>query len=1111
MVAGTNSDDATRLAIRGELQRNIFVEAGAGTGKTTSLVSRLMALIESGVGVDQIVAITFTRAAAAELRVRIRQGLAELVRAGTASDVLHQALANVDSAAFRTIDSHVQSLLREYPIEAGLPPSVEIQSRTEEIESFAEQWSDWVNERLDTDAEFVEMLGLAMSLGMSNPLREMRGLAELINASHGLLEPVEVPEVEENAARDAVKFVANLVGKLREDLRFCDDRGDRLYGYLRDRVDWWETVEGEGVESEDDAIEVLTNAPEMSSKRIGSAGNWRRDIREVRAYAEIAGMKLSEPLEDFRRHVGARLFNLALRFVTDSLVSTRVSDGRLTFHDGMVFAVGLLRGNASVRRAVQAKHTHVLVDEFQDTDPMQVELVELLTIPVDGDEYRAGSLFCVGDPKQSIYRFRGADVEVSSAVMERVDAGTDGLALSLTENHRSSVAVIEWVNAVSGGWMASESGDGQARWSALLPDARARESALQGSVYYIGDDLGHASVAASAERESMDIQSVALAVAHGKLRVRECDGQVRHSRAGDMVIITPRRNRWNQYIAALESAGIGCVAERDDDFFKSQTARDVINCLNAIDDPTNQVATLGALRSQWFACSDRDFLDWWRAGGSLDYSRDSGLIDVKTDSPVAEAFATLRAYHANRAREMPSELLERLARDRQVRELCVLREDSAAVLATLDAVLEMVRGFESDGTGTLRECVRKLEAMRDSGESLRLTPTRASETDKVRLMTIHQSKGLEFPIVVVADTDDKPRRDRADLLLSPGVRSGDGGVGFAARLGSRGRYFHVGKYDEVADLGKVADTLQMTRLYYVAATRAKDVLVVSTHHRSTSQPASKPAALMSEHAAKVGGIWKPIPLEWHTLPMLELHESDEDMDLPPIDVEAWETEFRSTVSDAQSSEIVSPSSLHGEESADWSPIDKVAQAEPLDADARRGRGRAATNLGRAVHAGLQELIESGAWDAVEVAKAAQTQADAHDVGQAEDEVRELITATLRVPIIRRVASLPPTKRWVEVSVAGAARDESGTIYVGQIDLLYEVEPGQFVVVDFKTDREFGRGIEEMARPYESQLRAYAEAVESATGCAVVSGVLVFSRLATADPERAVHTWSFATT
>ena len=123
-------------------------------------------------------------------------------------------------------------------------------------------------------------------------------------------------------------------------------------------------------------------------------------------------------------------------------------------------------------------------------------------------------------------------------------------------------------------------------------------------------------------------------------------------------------------------------------------------------------------------------------------------------------------------------------------------------------------------------------------------------------------------------------------------------------------------------------------------------------------------------------------------------------------------------------------------------------------------------------------------------------------------MRELIAATLRVPLVQHVAGLPSDKRWVEVSVSGAARDASGLIYDGQIDLLYEVQPGQFAVVDFKTDREFGRGIEEMAMPYESQLRAYAEAVESATGAAVVEGVLVFSRLAVADPQRAVHSWTF---
>lgn len=249
-------------------------------------------------------------------------------------------------------------------------------------------------------------------------------------------------------------------------------------------------------------------------------------------------------------------------------------------------------------------------------------------------------------------------------------------------------------------------------------------------------------------------------------------------------------------------------------------------------------------------------------------------------------------------------------------------------------------------------------------------------------------------------------------------------------------------------------------------------------------------------------------MEWGLLPGFQGDGPPDRQGTDPIDVEGWESEYWSAVSRAESNDIVSPSSLHGAEGDGTSPAGKSAQSEPLDADSRPGRGRASTDIGRAVHAGLQQLIEMGDWDATSVGRVARFQSVEHGVVQYEDEVLELIAATICVPLIQHVARLPGDKRWVEVSVAGAASDKSGTIYDGQIDLLYEVNPGQFAVVDFKTDREFGREIGEMARPYERQLRAYGDAVESATDCAVVEGALVFSRLATVDPERAVHTWSW---
>ena len=564
------------------------------------------------------------------------------------------------------------------------------------------------------------------------------------------------------------------------------------------------------------------------------------------------------------------------------------------------------------------------------------------------------------------------------------------------------------------------------------------------------------------------------------------------------------------YTEELDSAGIDYVAEGDDVFFASQTVRDIINCLTVIDDPTNQVATLGALRSYWFACSDLDFRRWFEQGGKFGLLADDELPGV--GGPVEEGLEVLRRYHLKRDGVMPSVLLERLVRERLVRERCITLDESQNELATLEGAIELIRGFETEGTGSLRECVRKLDAMREAGQSMRLEPTRMTGDDKVRLMTIHQSKGLEFPIVMVVDTDITPRRERKMLLLAPGARSGrpeEGTDRFAVRLGNATNPFMVGDYDLVADLGKMADVLETGRRYYVAATRAKDVLIVSQHRKHTDA-VSTPADYISAFASDAPNLWSSFPTEWYRLGSLS--ESERSTDRPrwdAVDADEWQRDYEATVSRASVNDIVSPSSLHGERAEGQRPVTKSARPEPLDQDAVAARGRAATDLGRAVHAGLQELIVTGMWsdnDAVRIV--AREQSAAHGVTAYRDEVENLILATMEVPTIKTVCGLPSSKRWVEVSVAGGAKDGSGTVYDGQIDLLYETATGGLVVVDFKTDREFGRTVAEMASPYEAQLRAYADAVESATGCDVVEGKLVFSRLAIDDPAASEYSLRF---
>ena len=469
-----SADTAARLRIREELDTTMVVVAGAGTGKTTELVQRIVRLVASGSArLRDIAAITFTEAAAAELRERIRLALGEATTRDRQDRLVGAALEEVDDAAISTLHGFAQRILLEHCAAAGLPSGFEVLDDTRDAVDFEARWARFAEELLeDLDAE------PALVRGFNTGLRhtDLRAVAKALHENWDRLEesvdgdgserlgPGSAwPEIDPSPVVRGLERALSLAP-------LCTESSDNLLAHLHlsvaDALAQLAAAQGD----EEALMHLLASLPLLRCS-LGRQENWGGRIAEVREACAEAERARSQILGSLRTAVLRDLVPRLVAFVLRA-ASERRAEGRLTFHDLLVHARGLLRADGEVAEALRLRYRWILVDEFQDTDPIQVELAARLASESDGDARlaatRPGGLFVVGDPKQSIYRFRRADIELFEHV------GTEiGERIVLRTNFRSVPGILELVNVVFEQLFGSSPEPGQAKHHALHGDRPA--------------------------------------------------------------------------------------------------------------------------------------------------------------------------------------------------------------------------------------------------------------------------------------------------------------------------------------------------------------------------------------------------------------------------------------------------------------------------------------------------------------------------------------------------------------------------------------------------------------------------------------------------------------
>ena len=462
-------DQHERDRIRDDLNHTLFVEAGAGSGKTTSLVDRVLQLVLTGTAeLRQIAAITFTEKAGAELRDRIRKALTEQAADNSVDpDVAkrcHTAIDQLDGAAIGTLHSFAQRILAENPVEAGLPPRVEVLDEVRSNLAFERRW-ERDRDILLADPSLEQAILLLEASEVK--FESLRALAVAFDENWDLVarrvpaEPPPLPSVQDLAGP--------LLAKVREVCRYraeCSDATDSMVGRLDEFAGYADSVSAITDDFELLAALVGTGDPKRPSFAVGRCGrraNWSGAASKVDVVAAVRALET-----EFHETIGlvadacARTLASTIRRQTLAAVEARRESGVLTFHDLLVMARELLthpEHGPAVRRRLHDRYQRLLLDEFQDTDPIQVELAVRIaaadpeaaatgTLPWHQVEVAPGHLFFVGDPKQSIYRFRRADISVFLAARERFGGdGGEGL-VSLSTNFRSGTPLIDQVNHI---------------------------------------------------------------------------------------------------------------------------------------------------------------------------------------------------------------------------------------------------------------------------------------------------------------------------------------------------------------------------------------------------------------------------------------------------------------------------------------------------------------------------------------------------------------------------------------------------------------------------------------------------------------------------------------
>ncbi|MBF6568620.1 MAG: UvrD-helicase domain-containing protein [Candidatus Binataceae bacterium] len=1137
------ADQQVRDRIQSDLGSTLIIEAAAGTGKTTALVNRIVAAIRTGRELKRMVAVTFTDKAAGELKLRLRSEI-EQARQNSPEDrereYFTEALRQLEQARIGTIHAFCADLIRERPIEAGVDPRFEMAAGDNAGDLF----------ELAFDRGFQNLLA-APGEGMGRLLRRRfseAGDGPRETARRAALELLKWRDFDapwRHSSFDRIGEIDLLISELQALHEMA--RGADPDDWLRKGIEQVcnilaDALRLEAVAPRDyDALEaILVGLLGGRNLRCWDWKGWGAEFGAIPREEAIARRNaIHEHLLRFREQAGASLAPLLrdeLWPVIEAYEQLKRNAGVLDFLDLLLITRNLVRDNAAVRAELQQRFDLIFIDEFQDTDPLQAEI--LLLLAADDTNETAwtsvrpvpGKLFIVGDPKQSIYRFRRADVALYQSIKRSlVERGAE--LLYLTVSFRATPALQSLINAVFDPLMASES-DSQPKYAPLSqfrPGPADQPSIVVLPVPEPYNDRGKTTDWAIEQSLPDAIAAyVEWLVGHSGWTVTTREEPQRRVpiRSAHICILFRRftsygRDVTRPYLRALEARHLQHVVVRGSSFNEREEIEAIRNALNAIERPGDELAVFATLHGPFFAIGDDTLLEFRTlTGGALHPFRKLPEELPAHLEEVSAALKLLRDLHRKRNRHPIAQTIGDLMAGTRAHAAIAIWPTGEQALANLMRVMDLARRYETRRDATsFRGFVDHLEARAERDEASEV-PIVEEGTEGVRIMSVHRAKGLEFPVVILADLTCKETAGMAHRYVDPSRNL------CALRLAG-GAPAELAEHDAQE---QQRDRDESARLLYVAATRARDLLIApaigdvphagwlkhlnpgiypeaakrrfpltrqpsgcpefgddSVAHRPPGGRAPHKAQAVAPglHAAGAGGhevVWwdcRKLSLnvqEAMGLRQSKLLEADEDRTAPDTGDQRFKRwcerrEAMLTEAARRQHSVTTATALAVAGSSIAYPVDALEVIE-LARPAGRPHGK---RFGLLVHATMLRVAPGAVRE--EIFYAAKLQG--RMLAATDEEIAaaaEAVESAIATPLLKRAFAARDCRRETAIAI----RLADGTIVEGIADLVFRDEREAtpcWTVIDFKTDIDLAPRMAE----YRVQIGLYMAAITASTG------------------------------
>ncbi len=1111
-------DEADRRAAVATFDRNLVVTAGAGTGKTTLLIDRLVHLLlrnPEPLKITEIVALTFTNKATDEMKIRLRQRLRALLDvrldrapAGESEEKIrreaeslietyrlskseidariHDALRNLERSDIGTIHSFAANLLRLYPLEAGVDPAFREDDGAAFDRLFDDEWNLWLDRELALGsahaAQWQKILprcklehikALARSLAAENvDLRQN-------DAASGAIPPV---------LRAWLARLAQSAAALIE--RHPEDRqNEKLVRAARAVIAGYEN-----------SARLDSGAPEcllLAEKSINRAtqGWSAEDATEAQDLVRAARGLLRVDAE-----LTGAIWRLLAPFAAD-FRERFIREGHVSFDGLLVRARDLVRDQSRVRADLKRRYRAILIDEFQDTDPIQYEiLLYLAEAPGQaaadwrGVKLAPGKIFVVGDPKQSIYAFRRADIEAYLEVVEKIILAQSGRECRLTTNFRSNPAILDGVNGIFAKLIRAQDGV-QPRYIAIhaAPGRSAAPGALPKLLArkIVSDRELSAESARRLEGESLArwLGEDVL----GKLAIFDARGETVPARARDVAILLRKLTDIHDYLEPLRRRGIRYVVEGERHFYAAKEVIDAVNLLRAVENPHDRVALAGVLRSPLGGLTDQQLYDLSRARG-LDYRAAKNLAGGNFPPTLSELYDALARLHEE-TRALPiGAAVARVFETLPVELIAAGYFHGEQAVANLEKLARQAELLGREGSTTLKEAIRQLEKrvleVKDEGESA----LAEENLDAVRVMSIHKAKGLEFPVVILAG-------------CQAGIEAGRGADGEALFDWSSGLTgMRIGPLADlaavyIAEKSRRRSAEEQKRLLYVAMTRAREHLIVSCAPSGRRAPGSflsmldgvldqsiDRAAASETVALGAGALAIEVVSEKPAAPGRAANRAAGSGKAPDWQafLDTWRRRADFYERARKAAAFLTPTLLKRREESLTEAGDTRSK--------RRDWQTPALLVGDLAHRFLQRRDFSAAPGDCEsalrdwLAGLALPAECASSRSEIAAELGEIFAAFARSPVYRELAGARILGREVPLLMPW-----DGAVMEGVIDVVYEKD-GLLYLADYKTDRVEPGELRRAAERYRLQAEIYSPAVRQTLGREPAAFKVIFLRL-----------------